>query len=95
MMMKIMMMMMMKTLFNESETVTAYASNIIIKLVARKIQNAAQSCLERNICTNTYDFILISFPTTNMSISKHMVKYKKNDQYTKQLHDSNSRTSNF
>ena len=56
-MIKIMMMMMMKALFNESETVTAYASNIIIKLVARTIQNAAQSCPERNICTNTYDFV--------------------------------------
>ena len=57
MMMMMIMMMRMKTLFNESETVTAYASNIIIKLVARTIQNAAQSCLERNICTTTYDFV--------------------------------------
>ena len=57
MMMMMIMIMMIKTLFNESETVTAYASNIIIKLVARTIQNAAQSCLERNICTNTYDFV--------------------------------------
>ena len=57
MMMMMMIMMMMKTLFNESETVTAYASNIIIKLVARTIQNAAPSCLENNICTNTYDFV--------------------------------------
>ena len=57
MMMIMIMMMMMKTLFNESKTVTAYASNIIIKLVARTIQNAAESCLERNIYTNTYDFV--------------------------------------
>ena len=41
----IMMMMLMKTLFNESETVTACASNIIIKLVTRTIQNAAQDRL--------------------------------------------------
>ena len=56
-MIMMMMMMMMKTLFIDSETVTAYASNIIIKFVARTIQNAAQSCLERNVCTNTYDFV--------------------------------------
>ena len=37
--------MLMKTLFNESETVTACASNIIIKLVTRTIQNAAQDRL--------------------------------------------------
>ena len=41
----IMMMMLMKTLFNECETVTACASNIIIKLVTRTIQNAAQDRL--------------------------------------------------
>ena len=55
MMMMIMMMMMMMTLFNESERATTYEATSL-KLVARTIQNGAQSCLERNICTNTYDF---------------------------------------
>ena len=89
-MMMMIMMMMMMTLFNESERATTYASNIITKtcstnnskrctVLSRKKYMYKYLRLRRigNISSSPEEITLISFPTTNMSISKPMVKCKK------------------